>query len=334
MEKETDCSFKCSFTSDSGTRCQFNSTTRRGLVSHMVKAHGLYDPGQRAVITNECTWCRSIFSTLLDAQHHRCSSFLHGFCRAGGSHVQTEVKQPPLPVVCPLCKIEEIANQESERLFHMLNLFRCSFHLCPTVMSTSSGAICLHLVSRERGPQKLHSFVAPTMLFCGWQCAQNRERKGGTSAARRVSSKARSGQMPGSAPGDPMMVTDSPSTANGATGSERTRGNQSIDSLAHRLERIELPNDLCRTRLVEGDVASFQPFAAAKAQGKAHSEAARWQKGHQMGQPFMSVFPAFVDGLVTENPGGTRLAEVAVGYHQRQNNYRYRSEIKSKTFGL
>ena len=29
VEKETDCSFKCSSTSESGTRCQFNSTTRR-----------------------------------------------------------------------------------------------------------------------------------------------------------------------------------------------------------------------------------------------------------------------------------------------------------------
>ena len=36
VEKETDCSFKCSFTSERGTRCQFNSTTRRGLISHMV----------------------------------------------------------------------------------------------------------------------------------------------------------------------------------------------------------------------------------------------------------------------------------------------------------
>ena len=90
-----------------------------------------------------------------------------------------------------------------------------------------------------------------------------------------------------------MMVTDSPSTANGATGSERTRGNQSVGLLTHRLERIELLNDqrdelllqcaqsrrplegvLCRTRLVEGDVASFQPFAAAKAQGKVYSEGA------------------------------------------------------------
>ena len=152
-------------TSESGTRCQFNSTTRRGLISHMVKAHGFYDPVQRAVITNECPWCRSIFSTRLDAQHHACSSFLHGFCRAGGSHVQTEIKQPLLPVVCPLCEIEGVAIKNlSHRLFHMLNLFRCSFHLCPTIMTTSSGAICLYLVSRERGLQKLHSFVAPTML--------------------------------------------------------------------------------------------------------------------------------------------------------------------------
>ena len=149
------------------------------------------------------------------------------------------------------------------------------------------------------------------------------KRNCGTSAARRVSSKARSGQMPGSASGDPMMVTDPPSTANGATGSERTQGNQSVDSLAHRLERIELLSDhrdelllqcaqsrrllegfLCRTWLVEGDVAS--------AQGKAYSEAARGQKGHQMGQPFKLVFAAFVNGLVTENPGGTGLAEVEV----------------------
>ena len=89
-----------------------------------------------------------------------------------------------------------------------------------------------------------------------------------------------------------------------------------VESLSHRLERIELLNDhrdelllqcaqsrrllesfLCRTWLVEGDVASFQPFAAARAQGKAYNEVARGQKKHQMGQPFMSVFAAFVNGL-------------------------------------
>ena len=43
-------------------------------------------------------------------------------------------------------------------------------------------------------------------------------------------------------------------------------------------------------------MTSFQPFAA-RAQGKAYNGAARGQKGHQMGQPFMSVFAAFVSGL-------------------------------------
>ena len=31
-------------------------------------------------------------------------------------------------------------------------------------MTTSSGAICLYLVSREQGLQELHSFVAPTLF--------------------------------------------------------------------------------------------------------------------------------------------------------------------------
>ena len=61
-------------------------------------------PVQRAVITNECPWCRSVFSTRLDAQHHACSSFLHGSCRMGGSNVHTVIRQPQLPVECPLCK--------------------------------------------------------------------------------------------------------------------------------------------------------------------------------------------------------------------------------------
>ena len=172
-------------------------------------------------------------------------------------------------------------------------------------MTTSSGATCLYPVSRERGLQKLHSVVAPTMLpqrdllRLAMRADQRNvfldvdqkgeKRNGGTSVARRVSSKARSGQMPGSVCGDPMMVMDSPSIADGANLTDTC------------LERIELLNDhldevllqcaqsrrvldgfLCLTWLVGRDVASFQPFAAAKAQGKAYSEAARGQKGHQV----------------------------------------------------
>ena len=75
-----------------------------------------------------------------------------------------------------------------------------------------------------------------------------------------------------------------------------------------------LESFLCRTWLVEGDVASFQPFAAARAQGKAYNEVARGHKKHQMGQPFMSVFAAFVNGLTTEAHGSTGLEEVEMAW--------------------
>ena len=67
----------------------------------------------------------------------------------------------------------------SRRLFHMLNLFRCSFHLCPTVMTTSSGAICIYLVSESEVCKSctvlLRQQCSHGETFCGWQCAQNRE---------------------------------------------------------------------------------------------------------------------------------------------------------------
>ena len=65
---------------------QFCSTTRRGLISHLVKTHGFCDPVQRGVITNECPWCRPIFSTRLDPQHHACSSI---FARFLSPHAQS-----------------------------------------------------------------------------------------------------------------------------------------------------------------------------------------------------------------------------------------------------
>ena len=166
------------------------------------------------------------------------------------------------------------------------------------------------------------------------QTKGGQKRNGEASAARRVSSKARSGRRPGSSSGDPQTTAAvSQSTADGMHGSERTLGSQPVESLSHRLERIELLNDhrdelllqcaqsrrllesfLCRTWLVERDVASFQPFAAARAQGKAYNEAARGQKKHQMGQPFMSVFAAFVNGLTTETLGSTALEEVEMAW--------------------
>ena len=94
----------------------------------MVRAHGFYDSVQRVVITDECPWCHSIFSARLDAQHHACSSFLHGFCRASGSHVQTGVSSHCclLSIRCVKLRKSQIKSQRP-RLFHKLNLFLWQF---------------------------------------------------------------------------------------------------------------------------------------------------------------------------------------------------------------
>ena len=261
------------------------------------------------------------------------TSFLHFFCRAGGSHVQTEVQQPLLPVVCPLCKIEEIANQESESssLPHAesvsLSVSDCYDHITRCHLSPPG-------IPRAR-------FAKVAQFCCANDAPVARPFVGGN--ARRIEKHVpRRGSEGRKTQGwnlcSPKSVIESQKRADAwernwrsddGNGLSKYRKwvdwlwvNQSVDSLAHRLERIELLNDhrdelllqcaqsrrllegfLCRTWLVEGDVASFQPFAAAKAQGKAYSEAVRGQEGHQMGQPFMSV---------TENPGGTGLAEVEV----------------------
>ena len=76
------------------------------------------------------------------------------------------------------------------------------------------------------------------------QTKGRQKRNGEASAARRVSLKTRSGQRPGSSSGDPrMMAAVSQRTADGMHGSERTLGSQPVESLSHRLERIELLND-------------------------------------------------------------------------------------------
>ena len=44
--------------------------TNRPTVTEGDLNHKMLHKVQRAVITNECPWCRSIFSTRPDAQHH------------------------------------------------------------------------------------------------------------------------------------------------------------------------------------------------------------------------------------------------------------------------
>ena len=135
------------------------------------------------------------------------------------------------------------------------------------------------------------------------QTKEGQKRNGEASAARRVSSKARSGQRPGSSSGDPrMMAAESLSTTDGMHGSERTLGSQPVESLSHRLERIELLNDhrdellllcarsrrllesfLCRTWLVDGGRSIVPTFRSSQSTGKGVQRGGEGTEKHQMG---------------------------------------------------
>ena len=173
---------------------------------------------------------------------------------------QAEAMQPLLLVVCPLCKIEEIANQESESssLPHAESVSL----QCSSVSDYCDHIIRCHLsllgIPRAR--------FAKVAQFC---CANNAPmaRPFAVGNARRIEKHVpRRGSEGRKTQGwnlcSPKSVTESQKRAdawerirrsddgNGLSKyrkcgdcSERTRGNQSVDSLAHRLERIELLND-------------------------------------------------------------------------------------------
>ena len=322
-ETETDRPLKCSFPLATGTKCQFCSTTMRGLIGHKVR--GFYDPVQRAVITNECRRCRSVFPTGLDAQHHACSSFLHGSCRTGGSNVHTAIRQPQLPVECPLCKKTGAANHESKSLFYSRD--EPSLPKFSSVSDYYDHIIQCHLslpaFPRERFAKVAqlccNNIVPVARLYCCWiarRPVKHVSRRGpdegetktkwrGLCDPKSVIESQKWAEAWDLIWRSQMMAAESQSTADGMHGSERTRESQPVESLSHRLERIELLNDhrdellsqcaqsrrffesfLCWTWLVEGDVASFQPFAPARAQGKAYNEAARRQTKTSSGTAF------------------------------------------------
>ena len=104
------------------------------------------------------------------------------------------------------------------------------------------------------------------------------------------------------------LADTSARTSRASEGSSR-RAPATVRSIKTPSRRLSLPN------VAGGRVRGIiQPFAAARAQGKAYSEAVRGQRRHQMEQPFMSVFAAFVNGLTTETPGSTGLAEVEMAW--------------------
>ena len=306
-DTETDRPFKCSFPLATGTTCQFCSTTMKGLIGHKVRAHGFYDPVQRA---GDHERMPLVSLSLFHAIGRPASCvlvFSSCSCRTGGSNAHTVIRQPQLPVECPLCKKTDAANHESKSLSPS-----CDESSLPKFSSVSDyydHIIRCHL-SLPGPPCERFAKVAqpcwnstvpavrPFAVGIARRPVINVSRRGpdegGTKTKWRGPLRPKECHRkpettePKTSSGDPqMMAAVSHSTADGMHGSERTLGSQPVESLSHRFERIELLNDhrdelllqcaqsrrllesfLCRTWLVEGDVASFQTVRSSQSTGK------------------------------------------------------------------
>ena len=171
--------------------------------------------------------------SLFHAIGHACSSFLHGSCRTGGSNVHTVIRQPQLPVECPLCKKTDAANHESKSLSPS-----CDESSLPKFSSVSDyydHIIRCHLslpAPSSPPPPPRERFAKVAQPCCNntvpvvrpfavgiarrpvKHVSRGQKRNGETCAARRVTPKTRSRQRLGRSSGDPrMMAAVSQSTA-------------------------------------------------------------------------------------------------------------------------
>ena len=106
-------------------------------------------------------------------------------------------------------------------------------------------------------------------------------------------------------------------TADGATGFERTRRNQSVDLLTHRLERMsdhrdELLLQCAQSRRRRGLIPTVRSRRRRERHTARRKGIQRGGERAEVGTRWDKVFAASVNGLVVENPGVTGLAEVEV----------------------
>ena len=184
--------------------------------------------------------------------------FFSWFLSRGGSNVHTVIRQPQLPVECLLCKKTDAANHESKSLSPF-----CDESSLPKFSSVSDyydHIIRCHL-SLPAHPRERFAKVAQPCCNNTVPVAEIARRpvkhvsRGGPDEGETKTKwrglcgpksviENQKGQRPGSSSGDPrMMAAISQSTADGMHGSERTLESQPVESLSHRLERIELLND-------------------------------------------------------------------------------------------
>ena len=168
-------------------------------------------------------------------------------------------------------------------------------------------------------------------MFLDEDQTKGAKRNGEASAARRVSSKtqkrAEAWELIWRSPDDGSGISKyrrwnawlrenmGESTSGIAVTSARAVERSSRRALVTVRSIKTPPRKLSLPDVVGGRGRSIVPTVrSSQSTGKAYNEAARGQKKHQWGQPFMSVFAAFVNGLTTEALGSTGLEEVEMAW--------------------
>ena len=88
-----------------GRVCDLKFSSRRALYSHVRFSrggtHGTRSLAYTMVLTSQCPWCCTVFSSRLAAQHHTFKMFETGVCNIDVSPVDYKVDQ--VSCVCPAC---------------------------------------------------------------------------------------------------------------------------------------------------------------------------------------------------------------------------------------
>ena len=107
MVDDDDMPHVCDCTLDNGVVCGARFATLQQLAMHVRKTksgnHGRVPEHYRAVVTNQCPWCRMVYSNIRNARIHVKSSLQHKVCQGRGSPNVFEPKIPSLE--CPICHV-------------------------------------------------------------------------------------------------------------------------------------------------------------------------------------------------------------------------------------
>lgn len=103
---EVDAPFKCECLVADGTQCAAAFSTRQRLAVHITNTqggtHGHIPEYRKLVVTNQCVFCRRVFSSVRTTQRHVRQSLSVGHCRGLGSQTVFH-PEPPKSLDCSFC---------------------------------------------------------------------------------------------------------------------------------------------------------------------------------------------------------------------------------------